>query len=502
MRQYAGFGTAAESNAALPPADRRRARPGLSVAFDLPTQMGYDSDAPDRARRGRQGRGGDRLDRGHAAAVRRHPAGQGVDLDDDQRARPRCCCCSTSSSAEEQGVAGDALTGTIQNDVLKEYIARGTYIYPPKQSLRLITDIFALLPRARCRAGTRSRSPATTWPRPGRRPRRRSRSRWPNGIEYVRAAIAAGQDVDDFAPRLAFFFVSRTTLLEEVAKFRAARRIWAAGDARRVRREEPEVADAALPHPDRRRAAHRPAARGQPGPGRRSRRWPRCSAAPSRCTPTPSTRRSRCPTEKAARLALRTQQVIAYETDVTATVDPFAGSYAVESLTDEVEAAARELMDAGRGPRRRGRRDRAGLPEERDRAVGVPDRPGDRQRRAGRRRGQPVHARRRGAVRAAARRPGDRGRSRRERLARLRAERDHGDVDAAPRRAAQAAAEGTRQRALPDEGGARARGPPSARSATRCATSGASTNPRTRSDGPKPGESGRKTWRVGATGAG
>ena len=119
------------------------------------------------------------------------------------------------------------------------------------------------------------------------------------------------------------------------------------------------------------------------------------------------------PTEKAARLALRTQQVLAYETDLTATVDPFAGSYAVEAMTDEVEAAAPRADGAGRGPRRRGRRDRAGLPEERDRAVGVPDRAGDRRRRAGRGRastGSPLDER--GAVRAAAGRPGDRGRSR------------------------------------------------------------------------------------------
>ena len=119
---------------------------GLSVAFDLPTQMGYDSDAPDRARRGRQGRRGHRLDRRHAGAVRRHPAGQGLDVDDDQRARRRCCCCSTSSSARSRASPATALTGTIQNDVLKEYIARGTYIFPPKPSLRLIADIFALLP--------------------------------------------------------------------------------------------------------------------------------------------------------------------------------------------------------------------------------------------------------------------------------------------------------------------------------------------------------------------
>ena len=166
-----------------------------------------------------------------------------------------------------------------------------------------------------------------------------------DGIEYVRTAIAAGMDVDDFAPRLSFFFVARTTILEEVAKFRAARRIWA-----RVMREEfgaknpksqmlrfhTQTAGVQL-------TAQQPEVNLVTGRG--AGRWPRCSAAPSRCTPTPSTRPSRCPPTKSARLALRTQQVLAYETDVTATVDPFAGSYVVESMTDEVEAAALELME-------------------------------------------------------------------------------------------------------------------------------------------------------------
>ena len=195
--------------------------------------------------------------------------------------------------AEENGVPGDKITGTIQNDVLKEYIARGTYIYPPAHSLRLITDIFAYCKAEVPKWNTISIS-GYHMAEAGATPAQEIAFTLADGIEYVRAAVKAGLDVDDFAARLSFFFVSRTTILEEVAKFRAARRIWAAGDARRVRREEPQVADAALPHPDRRRAADRPAARGQPGPGRRSRASPRCSAAPSRCTPTPSTRRWRC----------------------------------------------------------------------------------------------------------------------------------------------------------------------------------------------------------------
>ena len=143
--------------------------------------------------------------------------------------------------AEEQGVAGDQLTGTIQNDVLKEYIARGTYIYPPRSRCASSPTSSPTAAR-RCRAGTPSPSPATTWPRPGRRPCRRSPSPSPTASSTSAPRIAAGLDVDDFAPRLSFFFVARTTLLEEVAKFRAARRIWARDHEGRVRRQGPEVA--------------------------------------------------------------------------------------------------------------------------------------------------------------------------------------------------------------------------------------------------------------------
>ena len=184
--------------------------------------------------------------------------------------------------AEEQGVAGDQLTGTIQNDVLKEYIARGTYIYPPKESLRLISDIFAYCHKEMPRWNTISIS-GYHMAEAGATPAQEIAFTLANAKEYVRAAQAAGLDVDDFAPRLSFFFVARTTLLEEVAKFRAARRIWA-----RIMRDEfgaknPKSHDAALPHPDRRRAADRAAARGQPGPGRAAgpRRGPRRHPVPA-----------------------------------------------------------------------------------------------------------------------------------------------------------------------------------------------------------------------------
>jgi methylmalonyl-CoA mutase, N-terminal domain len=244
--------------------------------------------------------------------------------------------------AEEQGVSGDQLTGTIQNDVLKEYIARGTYIYPPAESLRLITDIFGYCKTEIPRWNTISIS-GYHMAEAGATPAQEIAFTLADGIEYVRAAVAAGMDVDDFAARLSFFFVSRTSILEEVAKFRAARRIWA-----KVMRDEfgaknpkswmlrfhTQTAGVQLtaqqPEVNLVRVAVQALAAVLGGTqSLHTNSYDEALALPS---------------EKAARLALRTQQVIAYETDVTKTVDPFAGSYAVESLTDDVEAAALDLM--------------------------------------------------------------------------------------------------------------------------------------------------------------
>ena len=268
--------------------------------------------------------------------------------------------------AEENGIDPALLTGTIQNDVLKEYIARGTYIYPPQASLRLVGDTFAYCAQALPRWNTISIS-GYHMAEAGATPAQEIAFTLANGIAYVEAALAAGLEVDQFAPRLSFFFVSRTTVLEEVAKFRAARRIWAHVMRDRFGAHEPQVADAALPHPDRRGAADRAAAGAQPRPGGRAgagRRARRHAVAAHQLLRR-GARAARRP--KAARLALRTQQVLAYETDLTSTVDPFAGSYVVESLTDDVEAAALALMAAveERGGAVAG--DRAGLPEGRDR---------------------------------------------------------------------------------------------------------------------------------------
>jgi methylmalonyl-CoA mutase N-terminal domain/subunit len=340
MRQYAGFGTAQESNERYH-ALIKAGTTGLSVAFDLPTQMGYDSDDP--------------VAHGEVGKV-----GVAIDSIDDMRllfddipldqvstsmtinAPAAVLLLLYQLVAEEHGLTGAQLNGTIQNDVLKEYIARGTYIYPPAHSLRLITDIFGYCKTELPRWNTISIS-GYHMAEAGASPVQEIAFTLADGIEYVRAAVKAGLAVDEFAPRLAFFFVARTTLLEEVAKFRAARRIWA-----QVMRDEFGAKDpksqmlrfhtqtagvqltAQQPEVNLVRVALQ--ALGAVLGGTQSLHTNSFDEAIA------------LPTVKAATLALRTQQVLAYETDVTATVDPFAGSYAIESMTDDVEAAARDLM--------------------------------------------------------------------------------------------------------------------------------------------------------------
>jgi methylmalonyl-CoA mutase N-terminal domain/subunit len=340
MRQYAGFGTAKESN------ERylqllAAGTTGLSVAFDLPTQMGYDSDHP--VASGEVGKVGVAIDSIDDMRV----LFDGIPLDRVStsmtiNAPAAILMLLYQLVAEEQGVDGKVLNGTIQNDVLKEYIARGTYIYPPAASLRLITDIFSYCRDEIPRWNTISIS-GYHMAEAGATPAQEIAFTLSDGVEYVRAAIASGQDVDEFAPRLAFFFVSRTTLLEEVAKFRAARRMWA-----RIMRDEfgaknpkswmlrfhTQTAGVQLTAQQPEVNLVRVAIQGLAAVlgGTQSLHTNSFDEAIA------------LPSQKAARLALRTQQVLAYETDITATVDPFAGSYVVESLTDEVEAAAVGLM--------------------------------------------------------------------------------------------------------------------------------------------------------------
>ena len=340
MRQYAGFGTAAESNARYREL-LAHGQTGLSVAFDLPTQMGYDSDAP--------------VASGEVGKV-----GVAIDSVDDMRVlfdRIPLDRVSTSMTinapasvllllyeivAQEQGVPGDRLNGTIQNDILKEYIARGTYIYPPKPSLRLVADTFGYCRKEIPRWNTISIS-GYHMAEAGATPVQEIAFTLANGVQYVRAALDAGLHVDDFAPRLSFFFVARTTLLEEVAKFRAARRIWAhlmrdefgAQDPKSwMLRFHTQTAGVQLtaqqPEVNLVRVAVQ--ALGAVLGGTQSLHTNSYDEAIA------------LPTAKAARLALRTQQVIAYESDLTATVDPFAGSYAVEAMTSGIESEVRDLM--------------------------------------------------------------------------------------------------------------------------------------------------------------
>jgi methylmalonyl-CoA mutase, N-terminal domain len=341
MRQYAGFATASESN-------RRyhelieAGTTGLSVAFDLPTQMGYDSDAP--AAHGEVGKVGVAID----SVADMRALFDGIPLDAVStsmtiNAPAAVLLLMYQTAGEEQGAAAGKLTGTIQNDVLKEYIARGTYIYPPRPSLRLVADTFAYCRAELPRWNTISIS-GYHMAEAGATPVQEIAFTLANAREYVRAAISSGLAVDDFAPRLSFFFVARTTLLEEVAKFRAARRMWArimkdefgAEDPRsRMLRFHTQTAGVQLtaqqPEVNLIRVSLQALAAVLGGTqSLHTNSFDEALALPS---------------TKAARLALRTQQVIAYESDLTATVDPFAGSYAIEAMTDEVEAAAGTLMD-------------------------------------------------------------------------------------------------------------------------------------------------------------
>ncbi len=340
MRQYAGFATAADSN-------RRyhelieHGTTGLSVAFDLPTQMGYDSDAP--LAHGEVGKVGVAIDSIEDMRTLLH----GIPLDKVStsmtiNAPAALLLVLYQLVAEEQGVPASALTGTIQNDILKEYIARGTYIYPPVPSLRLVADTFAY-----CRAelphwNTISIS-GYHMAEAGATPVQEIAFTLANAKEYVRAAISSGLAVDEFAPRLSFFFVARTTLLEEVAKFRAARRLWA-----RIMRDEFGATD---PRSQMLRFHTQTAGvqlTAQQPEVNLARVTVQALAAVLGGTQSLHTNAYdeaiALPSQKAARLAVRTQQVLAYETDLTATVDPFAGSYAVESMTDDVADAAERLM--------------------------------------------------------------------------------------------------------------------------------------------------------------
>jgi methylmalonyl-CoA mutase N-terminal domain/subunit len=340
MRQYAGYATAAESNA------RYRylldqGQTGLSVAFDLPTQMGYDSDHP--MAHGEVGKVGVAIDTLEDMEL----LFDGIPLDKVStsmtiNATAAIVLAMYIALAKKQGVQPDQLSGTIQNDILKEYIARGTYIYPPGPSLRLVTDIFAYCARQVPRWNTISIS-GYHIREAGATAAQEVAFTLADAITYVEAAINRGLDVDQFAPRLAFFFNSHNNFLEEVAKFRAARRMWAkimrdrfgARDPRsQTLRFHAQTAGSTL-------TAQQP----EVNIIRTTIQALAAVLGGAQSLHTNSMDEALgLPTERAARIALRTQQVIAYESGVADTADPLAGSYAIEYLTNEIERIAEDYI--------------------------------------------------------------------------------------------------------------------------------------------------------------
>ena len=340
MRQYAGFATAAESN------QRYRklleaGQTGLSVAFDLPTQMGYDSDDP--VAEGEVGKVGVAIDSlADMETLLRDIPFDRVSTSMTINAPASGLMLLYQLAASKQGVSGDKLNGTVQNDILKEYAARGTYIFPPEPSMRLVTDTFAYCAAEMPRWNTISIS-GYHISEAGATPMQELAFTLANGLAYVDAAIAAGLLIDDFAPRLSFFFNSKMEFFEEVAKFRAARKIWAELMRGRYGAKDPkslmlrfhtQTAGSSLtslqPYNNVVRTAIEALAAVLGGTqSLHTNGFDEALALP---------------TEFAATLALRTQQVIAYETGITPVADPLAGSYLVESLTSRMEEGALKLI--------------------------------------------------------------------------------------------------------------------------------------------------------------
>jgi len=340
MRQYAGFGTAEETN--------RRFRfllengqTGLSTAFDLPTQIGYDSDHPLAA--GEVGKVGVAIDTlaDMEIVFDSIPLGK-VSTSMTINAPAAVLLAMYVAVGKKQGVAPDKLTGTIQNDVLKEYMARGTYIFPPAPSLRLITNIFEFaakhLPRfnAISVSGYHIREAGST-------AAQEVAFTLADGIAYVEAAGRAGLDVDQFAPRMAFFFGAMTDVLEEVAKFRAARRLWARIMKERFSAKDPK--SCMLRFHTQTCGATLTAQQIDNNVVRVTLQALAAVLGGTQSLHTNSRDEALAlPTEESVQIALRTQQVIAHESGVAHTVDPLAGSYYVEKLTDSIEAEARAYI--------------------------------------------------------------------------------------------------------------------------------------------------------------
>jgi methylmalonyl-CoA mutase N-terminal domain/subunit len=340
MRQYAGFGSAAESN-------RRyryllaRGQTGLSIAFDLPTQIGMDSDHPLAVGEvGRVGVAIDSLD--DMQALFDGIPLEGVSTSMTINSTAAILLALYVAVAKQQGANLARLAGTVQNDVLKEYIARGTYIYPVRSAMRIVTDIFAWCRReipnwnAISISGYHIREAGST-------DVQEVAFTLANGIAYVEAAIAAGLQVDEFAPQLSFFFNAHNELLMQIAKFRAARRLWARTMQERFGARDPrsmmlrfhaQTAGSSLTAQQPENNVVRVALQS-------------LAAVLGGCQSLHANALDEAlalPTERSALLALRTQQIIAHETGVVNTVDPVAGSYAIEKLTNDIEAGAQEYI--------------------------------------------------------------------------------------------------------------------------------------------------------------
>jgi methylmalonyl-CoA mutase N-terminal domain/subunit len=340
MRQYAGFATAEESN--------RRYRyllaqgvTGLSVAFDLPTQMGYDSDHPLAA--GEVGRVGVAIDslEDMNALLEGIPLGQ-VSTSMTINATAIVLLALYVAVAKRQGVPLQKLSGTVQNDILKEYVARGTYIYPPRHSLRIVTDIFAFCERELPNWNTISIS-GYHIREAGSTAVQEVAFTFAHAMAYVQAAVDAGLDVNRFGQRVSFFFNAHNDFLEEIAKFRAARRLWA-----RIMRDRFQATN-----PRAQQLRFHTQTAGSTLTAQQPDNNIVRVALQAMAAVLGGTQSLHCngrdealalPTEDSARIALRTQQLIAAESGVANTVDPVAGSYAIEALTNEIEHGAREIL--------------------------------------------------------------------------------------------------------------------------------------------------------------
>jgi methylmalonyl-CoA mutase N-terminal domain/subunit len=341
MRQYAGFGTAAESN--------RRYRyllsqgvSGLSVAFDLPTQMGYDSDHP--LAQGEVGRVGVAID----SLADMEALFEGIPLESVStsmtiNATAIILLALYIAVGRRQGVGAERLSGTIQNDILMEYVARGTYIYPPRPSLRIVTDIFAYCERALPKwnpisiSGYHIREAGSTAVQ-------EVGFTFANAIAYVEAARAAGLDVNDFGQRLSFFFNAHNDFIEEIAKFRAARRLWARLMKERFGATNPRAQQLRF----HTQTAGSTLTAQQPDNNIVRVALQALSAVLGGTQSLHCNGRDEAlalPTEESARVALRTQQIIAYESGVANTVDPTGGSHAIEEHTDRIEREASAVID-------------------------------------------------------------------------------------------------------------------------------------------------------------